>query len=302
MHATPLMDRILRRVSLYTPNLFATNAALLGLHFLVKNRRFPRTPAKNGAALSDYLFWKSIGRWDEFERACVDKESAKQVARQLCPEIAVPEVIDVFPLAAMGYPAFRERIMTHRGRPAVAKPTHGCGALLFLEDELGEAELQKFYRDCRASYFQLFREGQYYQLEKKVIVERSLGDRAKGRKSADDYKFFCSRGRAFLCQINLDRFGDHRLINVTVPDFTDSGVEYGTRRPDLMPDKPARWGDFVRFAAALSRPFEFVRIDLYDGGDDIYFGEFTFTPGAGLTHFSDPGFDRWLLGQLQLSP
>jgi hypothetical protein len=302
MHAAPLMDRILRRVSFYMPNLFAANAALLGLHFLVKNRRFPRTPEKNGAALSDYLFWKSIGSWNGFERACVDKESAKRVARQLCPEIGIPEVIEVFPLAEMSYRTFRERIMAYRGQPAVAKPTHGCGALLFMEDDMGEEELRKFYRDCRASYFQLFREGQYYQLEKKVIIERSLGDRSKGRKSADDFKFFCSRGHAFLCQINLDRFGDHRLINVTVPDFADSGVEYGTRRPDLMPDKPARWGDMVRFAAALSRPFEFVRIDLYNGGDDIYFGEFTFTPGAGLTHFSDAGFDRWLLGQLQLSP
>jgi len=300
MHASPLMDRVIRRVSLVTPNLYAANAALLGLHFIAKNRRLPKQPAKDGAALSDYVFWKSIGEWNAFERACVDKESAKRMARQLCPEIAIPELIDVFPIADMGYSAFRERILAYCGQPAVAKPTHGCGAILFLEDEIGGAALQKFFRDCQANYFNLFREGQYHQLEKKVLIERSLGNRAVGRKSANDYKFFCSRGRAFMCQVNIDRFGDHRLINALVPDFTDSGVEYGTRRPDLMPDPPARWGDFVRFAAALSRPFEFVRVDLYDGEDDIYFGEFTFTPGAGLTHFSDPSFDRWLLGQVQL--
>ncbi|GAA3268531.1 hypothetical protein GCM10020258_39990 [Sphingomonas yabuuchiae] len=31
-------------------------------------------------------------------------------------------------------------------------------------------------------------------------------------------------------------------------------------------------------AEALSAPFPFVRVDLYDGDDGIYFGELTFTP------------------------
>ena len=300
MHAAPLMDRIIRRISLLTPNLFAANAALLGLHFLVKNRRLPRAPMGDQATLSDYVFWRAIGFWSAFEKACVDKESAKQIARRLCPEIGISELIDVFPLAGLDYPAFRTRMLAYRGRSVVAKPTHGCGTILFLENEIGETELEKFYRDCQTSYFHLFRERQYHHLEKKVLIERRIADRTERRKSADDYKFFCSRGRAFLCQINIDRFGDHRLVNATVPDFADSGIEYGTSRPDQGFKRPPRWNDFVRFAEALSQPFEFVRVDLYDGEDGIYFGEFTFTPGAGLTHFSDPGFDRWLLTQLHL--
>ena len=43
----------------------------------------------------------------------------------------------------------------------------------------------------------------------------------------------------------------------------------------------------------------FVRVDLHNGRDDIHFGEFTFTPGAGLTNFPDRRFDRWLLRQLR---
>ena len=35
-------------------------------------------------------------------------------------------------------------------------------------------------------------------------------------------------------------------------------------------------------ARALSAPFDFVRVDLYDGADGIYFGELTFTPAAAL--------------------
>ena len=202
MHAAPVMDRILRRISLLTPNLFAANLALLGLHFLIKNHRLPRAPGNDGASLSDYVFWRSIGSWDEFERACVDKESARRVARELSPTIGIPQLIDVFPLAGLTYPAFRDRLLRHRGEPLVVKPTHGCGAVLFLDEAVDETALRKFYRDCRLSYFELFREGQYFRLEKKVLIERRLADRATGRKSADDYKFFCSHGQVFLCQIN----------------------------------------------------------------------------------------------------
>lgn len=298
MHDAPMLDRVVRHVSLHMPNLFAANAALLGLHYFVRNRTLPRALSSEKAGLMDYIFWKSIGPWNNFEKACVDKELSKVIARGLCPDIVNAETLDVFPVDGMSFTAFKARLRSFMGQRVLAKPTHGSGAVLFLEEAAGEQTLRKFYRDCRASYFPLFREGQYHKLEKKVLVERIIGD-AAGRKAPDDYKFFCSRGRVFLCQINVDRYGDHRLVNMLVPDFLDSGVEYGTHRPDTPVAMPARWGEFVAHAEKLSAPFEFARIDLYDGEDGIYFGEFTFTPGAGLTNFSDREFDRWLLRQLR---
>jgi len=298
MHDAPMFDRIVRHVSLRIPNLFPANVALLGLHYLVRNKALPSTLTSARAGLMDYIFWKSVGPWSDFERACVDKELSKRIARGLCPAVRVAQPLDVFPVAGLSFAAFRERLMAFAGGPAVAKPTHGSGAVLFLGDAPGERALRRFYRECRASYFPLFREGQYHRLEKKVLVERQIADGA-GRKAPDDYKFFCSRGRAFLCQVNVDRYGDHRLVNMSVPDFRDLGVEYGTRRPDRPMEPPPRWRELVACAEGLSSPFEFVRIDLYDGRDGVYFGEFTFTPGAGLTNFSDRGFDRWLLEQLR---
>jgi hypothetical protein len=302
MHASPMIDRVLRHLSLRMPNVFAVNAALLGFHFFIRNHVLPSALSSPRAGLMDYVFWRSIGPWSAYERACVDKHLSKAIARQLCPEIGIAQPLDVFPLAGLTFATFRQRLRVFGGTLAVAKPTHGSGAVLFLDPWPSDAALRKFYRECQASYFPLFREGQYDKLEKKVLIERSLGEPAAGRRAPDDFKFFCSRGRAFLCQINVDRYGDHRLVNMSVPDFIDCGVEYGTRRPDIPVPVPARWRDFVDYAERLSAPFEFVRVDLYDGPDDIYFGEFTFTPGAGLTNFSDPEFDRWLLGQLLATP
>ncbi len=299
MHPSPMIDRVIRRVSLHTPNLFAANVLLLGMNFIVKNRRLPVRTTSARATLSDYIFWKSVGSWTDFERACVDKDLSKQIARQLCPDVGIVRTLDVFALEGLSFADFKERLTKFQGQHAVAKPTHGSGSVLFLAEDLSERKLRKFYKDCQASYFPLFREGQYDKLEKKVLIERSLGNPSIGRKSANDIKFFCSRGKAFMCQIVTDRFEDIRLVNLAVPDFIDSGVSYGTVRPDQPLRRPERWQRFIELAEKLSVPFEFVRIDLYDGDDDIYFGEFTFTPGAGLTPFSDPGFDQWLLRQLR---
>ena len=302
MHASPMIDRVIRHLSLHIPNLFAANVALLGLHYAARNRALPRVLSSGEAGLMDYIFWRSVGPWNAFEKDCVDKERAKTIVRGMCPEIGIAEPLDVIPIAGLDFPEFRRRLLAFAGQPAVAKPTHGSGAVLFLDQEPSPRALRKFHRECQASYFPLFREGQYYKLEKKVLIERKLGNPAAGRKAPDDLKFFCSHGRAFLCQINVDRYGDHRLVNMLVPDFVDCGVEYGTSRPGKPVVRPPRWQDFVAYAERLSEPFDFVRVDLYDGEDDIYFGEFTFTPGAGLTNFSDPRFDRWLLSQLRLAP
>lgn len=302
MHASPMIDRIMRHLSLRAPNVFAVNLVLLGFHYLVRNRFLPHALSSKRAGLTDYVFWRSLGPWSQFERECVDKEMSKAIARRLCPEIGIAQPLDVFPVAGLSPADFSRRLLAFTGLAAVAKPTHGCGAVLFLDTEPSAAAVRRFHRECLVSYFPLFREGQYHRLEKKVLVEQSLSDPVLDRKAPDDFKFFCSHGHAFLCQINVDRYGDHRLANMSVPDFIDSGIEYGTRRPDRPLTKPPRWAEMVAFAEQLSQPFDFVRIDLYDAPDDIYFGEFTFTPGAGLTNFSDRQFDRWLLSQVRFTP
>jgi hypothetical protein len=45
----------------------------------------------------------------------------------------------------------------------------------------------------------------------------------------------------------------------------------------------------IEISAQLSRGFDFVRIDLYDTPNGVYFGEFTFTPSAGGCSYSDEG-------------
>lgn len=59
--------------------------------------------------------------------------------------------------------------------------------------------------------------------------------------------------------------------------------------------KPLNFEAMKEYARTLSSDFEFVRVDLYDAGDSVYFGELTFIPYIGrLEDFTDTAlFDMY---------
>ena len=42
----------------------------------------------------------------------------------------------------------------------------------------------------------------------------------------------------------------------------------------------------LRIAEQIGSAFDFVRVDLYDTGDEVFFGELTIYPGAGYERFA----------------
>jgi hypothetical protein len=51
--------------------------------------------------------------------------------------------------------------------------------------------------------------------------------------------------------------------------------------PKTLPEKPKNLKQMIKIAKNLSEGFNFVRVDLYDTGNKIWFGELTFTPFGG---------------------
>jgi hypothetical protein len=172
----------------------------------------------------------------------------------------------------------------------VAKPTHSSGAILFLDRDI-EPELGRFLNHSKRDFFRFNREVQYHGLPRKIIIEDNIA--ADG--SATDYKFFCFSGRPVLCQVDIDRFGLARRSFCSVPgfealDLTSNGTAWAGQ-----PDVPAALPVMMKVAEELAAGFAFVRVDLYDTPSGVYFGELTFTPGAGMDHFSNAAFATQLL-------
>ena len=58
-----------------------------------------------------------------------------------------------------------------------------------------------------------------------------------------------------------------------------------------MPPRPQSYDSMLWIAERLGQEFRFVRVDLYDVDGEVYVGELTFTPTAGLHLFDPPETD-----------
>ena len=56
----------------------------------------------------------------------------------------------------------------------------------------------------------------------------------------------------------------------------------------------------ILIARKLSEDFAFVRVDFYEVGDQIYFGELTFTPYGGIANFIPSEYDETFGDMIQL--
>ena len=209
-----------------TPNLHGLNAALIAPHFYRRFGRLPRSPSHPKADYHDFIVDRMIrsNSWTSLHLRCVDKETAKGVAKELCPAVAISRTVDVIPTprgTSKGY--VRCRLAALANKNLVAKPTHGSGAVAFL-DRLQKSDLDALFAATRYNHFYSFRETQYHPLPSKIIVEDDLSG---GTDDLRDYKFFCAGGEILFVQIDFTRFSDHRRVLLLPPHFERADVQLG---------------------------------------------------------------------------
>ncbi|MBB4860718.1 hypothetical protein HNO88_004063 [Novosphingobium chloroacetimidivorans] len=233
--------------------------------------------------MNDLIFHRMIDPdWSRHERAFVDKEFAKTQARLLVPGLGVAKTLHVIAMEGVGSAAdLCDLLRPFLGTSAIAKPAHASGMATFLRDVTSSEDLRWLYAVAACDYAMVVREMQYFRLPKKVIVEALIP--TADASPPDDYKFYCVAGEPLVCQIDHNRFSKAWSRLFRVPDFTPMHDQDGLVAPFSFAQAPRdRTNDMVAAARSLAAGFEFVRVDLYNGFDGVYFGEMTFTPAASL--------------------
>jgi hypothetical protein len=114
------------------------------------------------------------------------------------------------------------------------------------------------------------------------LIEEKIKDAVLGfTGNATDYKFFCFNGepKFFLCRFlsAQGRWNRH---------FYD--LEYRPIKLEGNDSLPhIDLGPMIEIARKLSARFPFVRIDLYNSTEGVYFGEFTFHVCSGKREFDN---------------
>jgi hypothetical protein len=269
------------------------DAAVLRLPLPLKRavlyrRAHGRWPGRPPRTFTEKVNWRVVHDRRPLIGRLGDKLAMKEYALEVLPTVHVPRVlwtgVDVAELAGTALP---ERW--------VLKPNHGT---MRVHVGAGTPDVALLRRVTRGWLDEpLFRsrgEWVYSQARRLLFVEEFLG--ADGEVPAD-HKLMVFGGRVRLVQVDTGRFGTHRRRLYT-PDWQPVDVDEAVA-PGPVTSAPASLPAMVRIAEELGRAFDFVRVDLYDVGGEVWFGELTPYPGGGLDRF-DPELDRVLGAEWQL--
>ena len=116
-------------------------------------------------------------------------------------------------------------------------------------------------------------ENQYKYVKPVVFVEEFLGT------NIQDYKFFCINGKVTFFHIDSNRFSNHCQ---NIYDINFNCLPFTIKKPNckFKVKKPKNFKKMIAISEILSKKFDFVRVDLYEINNKIYFGEYTFAPGG----------------------
>lgn len=132
----------------------------------------------------------------------------------------------------------------------------------------------------------------YKAIEPKIIAEKYM--LLPGMTDFPDYKFFCFDGSVLYVLIienvmNGREYGRSIWVdqNANILPFDIGHFEHKTDNVTV----PVNFREMVDIAEKLAQGFAHVRVDLYDVCGKVYFGEMTFTSGAGQYLFDPEEWD-----------
>lgn len=179
----------------------------------------------------------------------------------------------------------------------VLKCTHDSGSVIICKDksqfdvEKAKVKLRKAFK---RNYYYTYREWVYKDVTPRIIAEEYIQNLALG--DLPDYKVLCFNGEPEIIEVHQNRFNgkkhaqdyystDWEKLPIVQPGWDSSPVEL---------EKPVFLEKMIKFSRTLSQNLYHVRIDWYEAGGKLYFGEITFYDGSGLAPFTPE--DEIMLG------
>jgi hypothetical protein len=171
----------------------------------------------------------------------------------------------------------------------VMKANHGSGFVKIVRDksETSFEELDALAQQWLVTdFYRVARERHYRTIKPRIFFEQLLVE-PSGIVPADiKIHCFLSRGAVkptIYTALISDRFGEHPRGDMYDGDWNRLDIAIGHYPRSEKPEpRPTNYEELLSVATTLATDFEYVRVDLYAPEDKIYFGELTFTPGAGV--------------------
>ncbi|PGL72702.1 ATP-grasp fold amidoligase family protein [Bacillus sp. AFS055030] len=262
------------------------------LKFVYRLRMGKRLNLANPQSFNEKMQWLKLYDRNPRYSLMVDKYAVKTYVEEMVgPEYIIP-TIGV-------YDKFEDIDFSQLPNRFVIKCTHNSGGVVVVNDkkDIDIKKIEKdFKRMLKRNFFYAGREWPYKNVPPRIIIEENLQDENE-KIQINDYKLMCFNGElkcSFVCSNRNSKQG--LCVNFYDEDWLPMPFERHYPRNSVEIEKPSQYEKMVQLAKILSKDIPFVRVDFYQKGEQVYFGELTFYPGSGAEEFTPEIWD-YKLGQ-----
>ena len=182
----------------------------------------------------------------------------------------------------------------------VLKCTHDSGTIIVVKDKSKinrTTVVNKLKKGLNHNYYYDGREWPYKNVQPRIIAEQFV-DPVPKHNDLPDYSFFCINGEPEFCQV-ITRKNAEMCI-----DFFDKEWHHQTFHKlknytcaDPMPQKPHKNDKMWEMVRQLAEGETLSRIDLYNVGEDVFWGEITFFSTIDFGVCGLDGYDK-IIGKM----
>lgn len=179
----------------------------------------------------------------------------------------------------------------------VAKTSDGMGGCnVKLVNDKNELDGNAFREELNGwlgmKFINAGREWSYTGIKKpRIIIEKLLRQTDLDGGKLIDFKYLCFDGEPKLLYV-IDRSGEKAALGIFDTGFNPLPFKrVDAKQLDRDIVIPANHQEMADVARVLSKDFPYVRVDLYNIGGKIVFGELTFYDGSGYCAFDPDEYD-----------
>ncbi len=251
-----------------------------------------RLDLENPRYFNEKIQWMKLYDRDPKYARLIDKyEVKKYVADTVGEEYVIP---------TLGvYDRFEDIDFEALPNSFVIKCTHDSGSTVVVKDKAlmdTEAVRKKIKKCLRRNIYYIYREFYYKSIKPRIIIEEYKENVSSDTANENlggqllDYKIFTFDGEPAFVEFDFNRFVSHKR-NLYDLDWNlmDKAIGFPTDH-SVKVQKPEKLDEMLEISRKLSKGLYFVRVDLYCISGQIYFGELTFLPDAGLPDFRPDSF------------
>lgn len=263
----------------YFPKIYYRKKQKFDVHKYYLARTGKKLNLRNPQNISEKLWWLALYWQNPLVVKCADKYLMHEYVKECgCEEILVP-LYGVYDNA-------EEINFDMLPRKFALKCNHGCGYNILCEDKskIDIKTIKKRLNDwLLEKYGTEYCEFHYEKIKPKIICEEFLD--FSGEKSLIDYKIHCLNGVPtffFVCT-ERDVITDKVIFTSYSLKWEKLSLLKNEGEADIP--KPECLEEIIHYAELLSKPFPYVRVDLYNVDNKVYLGEMTFTPYANIMSY-----------------